>query len=70
MAFVRCDNCDDEADACLCRGCEGSEEDKSRTAAGTSVRDWADRQKALGRLSPELLAEFERCAEDLEVGDG
>lgn len=43
-------------------------EKEARNSVGSRVRDWADREKALGRLDAAQLALIERCAEDLEVG--
>jgi hypothetical protein len=59
--WVACSRCGDEANTAMCRGCAQS------TAPG-SVRDWLDRERLKpGTLSPDVIAAFERCIEDLEV---
>lgn len=47
---------------CGCDDCETNEIDT------TAIRDWAERQKALGLIKVDGFEAVMRCAEDLEVG--
>jgi len=67
---VRCFDCDIEIDPhtltvflhqqCVARN--------RQRAPARALRDWAQRQKTLGRISAETFEELERCAADIEAG--
>ena len=73
-----CDECGERARRAICERCLEHERDSAHDDAIANytpekeettapLRDWIDREKALGRLSPVELAALERCADDLEA---
>lgn len=57
--YGQCDGCDNPSTDVFCKDCRDDE-------APSRVREWTEREKALGRLSPTEVALMERCIEDLE----
>ncbi|HEY6875571.1 MAG TPA: hypothetical protein VI384_04355 [Candidatus Dormibacteraeota bacterium] len=37
--------------------------------AAEAIRRWAQSRKLLGRITPEVAAALERCADDIEAGE-
>ena len=71
-----CQGCvDDACEAVIvdCSMCGKNQADTCESCAGNvsaeRVREWAQRRKMLGLLSPECFAEFELCISDIEAGD-
>jgi hypothetical protein len=66
----RCDGCKKQLEdyklaAAYCTSCRNTPEAES-TGLGQRVREWADRQNLLGRLSPQEKETLERLAYDLD----
>lgn len=56
-----CEHCSNDAEVC---------EPCARGNPAERVREYADRRKMLGLMSPEVFEAFQLCAEDLEAVHG
>lgn len=78
MKCERCQHSIEEQDPALCLDCHSAELDESGDdgwdevanvlTAAELIRERADRQRLLGRISREAAAELEELAEQIEAG--